>query len=207
MDERSKTISRLRSDLDSRISYIRAKLNVVVPSKIRALRLKSDMPRQSDLARAAQMHQSRVSMFETPGAANFTLETLARLAAVFKVGLVVDFVPFSEMLHWENTYSQDSFDVTKIDSDREFIEGIPRKQRRTRRKTKASFTAIGWSNSSLAGGQSAVRNDRTSTGQQQLPFGLPIAPAQVIPIPVKPQTANGGNAVPLDLLLGDRRRA
>jgi transcriptional regulator with XRE-family HTH domain len=200
MEERSKTISRLRSDLDSRISYIRAKLNVVVPSKIRALRLKSDMPRQSDLARAAQMHQSRVSMFETPGAANFTLETLAKLAAVFKVGLVVDFVPFSEMLHWENSYSQDSFDVTKIDADREFIEGIPRKQRRTRPKTKVSFT-------SRVGSQSTFQNDCTSIGQQPLPFGLPIAPAQIIPMPVRPQTANGGNAMPLDVLLGGRRRA
>lgn len=195
MDERSKTISRLRSDLDSRTSYIKAKLNVLVPSKIKALRLKSDMPRQSDLARAAQMHQSRVSMFETPGAANFTLETLAKLAAVFKVGLVVDFVPFSEMLHWENSYSQDSFDVTKIDADREFIEGIPRKQRRTRRKTKAS------------GGQSVVRNDRTSIGQTALPFDVPTPPAQVIPMAIKQPIANGGNAVPVDLLLGERRTA
>ena len=61
-------------------------------------------------------------MFETPGAANLTLETLAKLAAAFKVGLIVDFVPFSEMLRWENHYSQDSFDVTRIDEDVEFIE-------------------------------------------------------------------------------------
>jgi transcriptional regulator with XRE-family HTH domain len=78
------------------------------------------MPRQSDLARAAGLHQSRISMFETPGAANMTLETLARLAAAFKVGLVVKFVPFSEMLRWENEYSQDSFEVTPIEKDIEF---------------------------------------------------------------------------------------
>jgi hypothetical protein len=60
-------------------------------------------------------------MFETPGAANITLETLARLAAAFKVGLVVKFVPFSEMLNWENAFSQDAFDVVKIDADREFL--------------------------------------------------------------------------------------
>jgi transcriptional regulator with XRE-family HTH domain len=121
MSERSKTISRLRNDLDSRISYIKAKIGVLVPSKIRALRLKSNMPRQADLAKAAGMHQSRISMFETPGAANLTVETLARLAAVFKVGLTIDFVPFSEMLRWENNYSQDTFEVTRIDDDCEFI--------------------------------------------------------------------------------------
>jgi transcriptional regulator with XRE-family HTH domain len=79
------------------------------------------MPRQHDLAVAADMQQSRISMFETPGAANLTLETLAKLAAAFKVGLIVDFVPFSEMLRWENGYSQDAFDVTRIDDDTAFI--------------------------------------------------------------------------------------
>jgi transcriptional regulator with XRE-family HTH domain len=79
------------------------------------------MPRQADLAATAKMQQSRISMFETPGAANLTLDTLSRLAAAFKVGLVIKFVPFSEMLRWENDYSQDVFDVTRIDHDIEFI--------------------------------------------------------------------------------------
>jgi len=121
MSERSETISRLRSEFNARTSYITAKLGVLVPSKIRALRLKSNMPRQRDLAIEADMQQSRISMFETPGAANVTLETLAKLAAAFKVGLKVEFVPFSEMLRWENSYSQDAFDVTRIDNDFEFI--------------------------------------------------------------------------------------
>jgi len=114
-------ISKLRESVDSRTSYIKAKLGILVPSQIRGLRLTSDMPRQSDLAKAAGLHQSRVSMFETPGAANMTLETLARLAAAFKVGLVVEFVPFSKMLAWENRFSQDAFTVTKIDDDRAFV--------------------------------------------------------------------------------------
>jgi transcriptional regulator with XRE-family HTH domain len=79
------------------------------------------MPRQSDLARAANMQQSRISMFETPGAANMTVETLARIAAAFRVGLIIDFVPFSRMLDWENNYSQDTFDVIKIDNDMAFL--------------------------------------------------------------------------------------
>ncbi|MFI5117481.1 MAG: helix-turn-helix domain-containing protein, partial [Terriglobales bacterium] len=122
VSERSKLIHKLRNNLDSRTAYIKAKLGVLVPSQVRALRLQSDMPRQSDLAKAAEMHQSRISMFETPGASNLTLETLARLAAAFKVGLVVKFAPFSEMLRWENEYSQDAFHVTAIDADLDFIE-------------------------------------------------------------------------------------
>ncbi|MHB8302597.1 MAG: hypothetical protein ACYDC6_07155 [Acidobacteriaceae bacterium] len=51
-----------------------------------------------------------------------TLETLARLAATFKVGLVVKFVPFSEMLQWENGFSQDVFNVLpRLDQDEAFL--------------------------------------------------------------------------------------
>jgi transcriptional regulator with XRE-family HTH domain len=78
------------------------------------------MPRQADLAKVASMQQSRVSMLETPGS-NVTIETLASLAAVFKVGLVVKFVPFSEMLKWENSFSQDSFNVLPLNEDTNFL--------------------------------------------------------------------------------------
>ena len=120
MNDRSNLIHRLIENVDSRASYIKAKLGVLVPSQIRSLRLQSEMPRQSDLAKAAALHQSRISMFETPGAANMTIETLSRVAAAFKVGLKVEFVPFSEMLRWENGFSQDTFYVTRIDSDYQF---------------------------------------------------------------------------------------
>jgi transcriptional regulator with XRE-family HTH domain len=120
VNERLKLVSKLRDSFDSRTAYIKAKLGILVPSQIRSLRLQSEMPRQSDLAKAAKLHQSRISMFETPGAANVTVETLAKVAAAFKVGLVVKFVPFHEMLKWENEYSQDTFRVTTIDNDIEF---------------------------------------------------------------------------------------
>lgn len=121
MSDRSSLMNKLQRSLDTRAAYIKAKLGVLVPSQIRALRLKFDMPRQSDLAKAARMHQSRISMFETPGAANITLETIAKLAAALKVGVVVEFVPYSRMLRWENEYSQDRFDVVRIDEDFEFL--------------------------------------------------------------------------------------
>lgn len=121
MSERSELISRLRESLELRTSYIKSKIGTLVPSQIRALRLQSEMPRQADLAQAAGLHQSRISMFETPGAANMTLETLARLAAAFKVGLIVRFVSMNEMLRWENEFSQDQFKVTALEWDSEFL--------------------------------------------------------------------------------------
>jgi transcriptional regulator with XRE-family HTH domain len=98
---------------------------VLVPAQIRTLRLKSTnpaMPRQKDLAREAELHQSRISMFETPGAANITLETIAKIAAGLKVGVIVKFVPFHEMLRWENSFRADSFDVRpRLAEDQEFL--------------------------------------------------------------------------------------
>ncbi len=123
MNERSNLISKLKSDFKARTAYIQAKVGTLVPSQIRALRLKSEMPRQPDLACAAEMHQSRISMLETPGA-NPTLNTLSSIAAALKVGLVVKFVPFSEMLDWENKFSQDRFKVTKIDEDQTFLNPV-----------------------------------------------------------------------------------
>jgi hypothetical protein len=67
------------------------------------------------------MKQSRISAMETPGAVNFNLETLVRIASTLKVGLVVRFVPFSEMLRWENGFNQDQFDVVILENDTEFI--------------------------------------------------------------------------------------
>lgn len=87
---------------------------VLVPAQIRAARLKSEnpsMPYQRDLAREAGLHQSRISMFETPGAANITLETLAKIASGLRVGVIVKLVPFHEMLRWEDSFSAESFDV------------------------------------------------------------------------------------------------
>jgi transcriptional regulator with XRE-family HTH domain len=116
--DRSQKISRLLRDADYRASYVRAKLAVLVPSQIRALR---DDWTQQELADIAKMKQSRISAIETPGAVNFNLETLVRLAAAFKVGLIVKFVSYSEMLDWENNYSQDQFAVTALPDDKRFL--------------------------------------------------------------------------------------
>lgn len=124
MKDRSKRISELLKSQKSRTAYIKAKLGVLVPAQIRALRLKSEnppMPFQRDLARESDLHQSRISMFETPGAANITIETLAKIAAALRVGVVIKFVPFSDMLRWENAFSQDHFSVTPLSKDNAFL--------------------------------------------------------------------------------------
>ncbi len=122
MSGRAKMVSKLKTERVSRAAYMKGKLSVLIPAQIRALRLKSETPRQEDLAREAEMKQSRISTMENPGAVNFNLETLIRLASALKVGLVVKFVSFSDMLRWENECSQDAFNVVTIDDDFAFQE-------------------------------------------------------------------------------------
>jgi len=122
MKDLSAKKSRLLDNLQARESYIKSKVNVIVPSQIRALRLKSKgMQKQSDLAKIAEMKQSRISAIETPGAVNFNVNTLVRIAAAFGVGLKIEFVPFSEMLEWENNFQQDAFNPVRIEEDKEFL--------------------------------------------------------------------------------------
>lgn len=121
---RSDRIFKLLNSQKSRAGYIKAKLSVLVPAQIRALRIRSTnppMPKQTDLARESEMHQSRISMFETPGAANVTLETLSKIAAGLRCGIVVKFVPFTDMLRWENSFRPDVFDVRRLTEDEDFL--------------------------------------------------------------------------------------
>jgi transcriptional regulator with XRE-family HTH domain len=114
-------IDRLINKYGSRVAYTKASVSVNVASQIKALRRRRDMT-QEILAQEAEMKQSRISAIERPGATGLSIETLVRMASAFKVGLMVKFVPFSEMLKWENEYSQDIFDVISIDKDIQFIE-------------------------------------------------------------------------------------
>ena len=59
MGQKLGRISRLLNSQQSRTAFIKAKLFVLVPAQIRALRLKSvnpPMPHQRDLARESKLH-------------------------------------------------------------------------------------------------------------------------------------------------------
>src|SRR5712692_3475587 len=137
MGERQTIISRLINERDYRADYIRAKLEVLIPSQLRALRLRQELT-QPVLAEMSGMKQSRISAMETPGRVNFNQETLVRIAATLKVGLAIKFVSFSEMLGWENDYSQDAFNVIQLPNDVDFLRPATRPvYKRARRNRNA----------------------------------------------------------------------
>jgi transcriptional regulator with XRE-family HTH domain len=130
MNERSKKISELANSISLREAYLHSKLDVLVPAQIRSLRRRRELT-QSELGVEAEMKQARICAMERPGQVRFSLETLVRLAAAFRVGLSVEFLPISEMLEWENSFMPDEFDVVPLEKDEAFLHpehaGSPRR--------------------------------------------------------------------------------
>jgi len=120
VSERSQLINKLKNSFSSRVAYTRATTSINVASQIKALRRRRKMT-QEELSKLVSTGQPRISAMERPGEL-LTVDTLVKLASAFGVGLMVKFVPFSEMLNWENSYRQDSFDATSIEKDTEFLE-------------------------------------------------------------------------------------
>jgi transcriptional regulator with XRE-family HTH domain len=112
----AKLIEKLQNK-DYRDAFISSQININLPFQIRALREKREWT-QGKLAKRARMLQPRISAMETPGKGNLKLETLQRIASAFDVGLIVRFIPFSEMVAWVEGFSPDSFKVPSFEEDR-----------------------------------------------------------------------------------------
>lgn len=121
MNERSRLINDLKKNIAARVDYTSATTSINVASQIKALRRRRDDMTQEELAKESGIPQPRISAIERPGNM-LSLSTLVKVASAFKVGLIVKFVPFSEMVQWENSYSQDRFDATPIERDADFLE-------------------------------------------------------------------------------------
>src|SRR5688572_15007518 len=96
----SSTVTKLWKKMrnkEYRDSFVAADLSNTVAAQIHSLREKHEWT-QSQLAEKTGMKQSRISALEDPDYENFEIKTLRRLAAAFDVGLMVRFVPFSELL-------------------------------------------------------------------------------------------------------------
>lgn len=122
--EREAIKKRLRSK-EHRDAFVSATVDQTIPFQIRSLRLSLQRNwTQEELATRANMKQERISTCENPNYGKFSLKTLKQLAAAFDVGLVVRFVPFSELVEWESNLSDDSLDVPNFDKEDYFKENL-----------------------------------------------------------------------------------
>lgn len=116
MSSISKIWRKLR-DKEYRDGYTEAQLSIEVPFQIRAIR-KAHGWTQTQLAERSGIPQARISHIEQPGRDPLSLRTLYRLAAAFDVGLLVQFVPFSELVRREALFNPETFHVPSFEKDR-----------------------------------------------------------------------------------------
>jgi transcriptional regulator with XRE-family HTH domain len=90
---------RLRRGRSARTQFVDSHLAKTLAFQLRATRDKLGW-NQEKLASESGMTQHAISRLESPGYGKPTLTTLKRLAAAMDVGLVVRFVPFSELIDW-----------------------------------------------------------------------------------------------------------
>lgn len=99
LNSRESVISRLRRGKGARCEFIESHLAKGIAYQIRATRDKLEWS-QERLAAEAGMNQNAISRLESPNYGKPTLTTLKRVAAAMDIGLIVRFVPFSELVDW-----------------------------------------------------------------------------------------------------------
>lgn len=114
---------RLKRPLDERLrqpdyrrAFVERQTRHDIAGQIRAMRAARNWS-QSDLAEKAGVTQSMISRLESFSYGKPTVETLRALADVFDVGLAVRFVPFSEMVLWEDNLTPEALAPASFENE------------------------------------------------------------------------------------------
>ena len=110
-------IWRKLQDKEYRDGYTEAQLSIEIPFQVRALREARGWT-QAELAKRCGMPQARISHIEQPGRDPLSVRTLYRLSSAFDIGLLVQFVSFSELVAREAAFDPKTFSVPSFAEDR-----------------------------------------------------------------------------------------
>jgi transcriptional regulator with XRE-family HTH domain len=112
-------------DPEYRKAFVASQINIGIPFQIRAMLKNRPGWTQDTIAKRAQMLQPRISGLMTPGKTRPNIETLRRIAEAFDCGLIVRFVPFSELAKWSQEFDPETFAVPSFDNDPGFVHRKP----------------------------------------------------------------------------------
>jgi transcriptional regulator with XRE-family HTH domain len=93
---RDDLLERIRSSRDARIRFVESNVDKKLAFQIRSLR--GDLSQQQ-MQEKVGIKQQVISRLENPYYGKATISTLKRIAAAFDVGLIVEFVPFSQLVN------------------------------------------------------------------------------------------------------------
>jgi transcriptional regulator with XRE-family HTH domain len=118
-----------------REAFISEEIDTGIPMQLRAMREKRGW-NQKYIAEKMDTKQPRFSLMEKPGYGNFSLNTLKKLASIFNVGLIVSFVPFSEMIDFVEGFSRKRLEIPSFGDEYVAME---RRYNRSRQFTDDSI--------------------------------------------------------------------
>lgn len=129
---RAGTLKRLRRSKAAREKFVDSQISRNVATQIRAIRDRQGLSQEQLAELAGGMNQNAISRLESPEYGKPTLTTLKRIAAAFDVGLVVRFVPFSQMVDWASStpfidkgHSTEAFAVPSFTEEERVLSVIP----------------------------------------------------------------------------------
>lgn len=117
---KAKLIDKLK-DKEYRDAFVSEHIDTGVSFQIRALRKQRNWT-QKQLEENSSLKQEQISLLEDPNNDSLTLKTLKRLASSFDIGLMVRFVPYSDLAEWELNLTSSSLDVVSFKDDKYFQE-------------------------------------------------------------------------------------
>jgi transcriptional regulator with XRE-family HTH domain len=97
-------------------SFVASQISNTIAAQIFSLREARGWT-QAELAERAGMKQSRISDLEDPNYENYQTRTLVKLGSAFDVGVIVRFVPFSDLAQWSANLSPRDFLPTEFLKD------------------------------------------------------------------------------------------
>lgn len=117
---KEKLIDELK-DKEYRDAFVAEQINVGIPFQIKTIRNQRKWTQKKLGENVPEiMKQEQISRLEDPNYSQFSLTTLKRLASAFEVGLVVRFVPISELVEWELRLTSESLEAVSFDQDSYF---------------------------------------------------------------------------------------
>ena len=103
-------------DKETRDAYVDAQHTIGLSFQVWKLRQARGWTREQ-LAERSGIPKERIVHIEEPGRDPLTIQTLKKLASAFDVGLLVQFVPFSQLVRHEKDFHLGTFDVVSFDFD------------------------------------------------------------------------------------------
>jgi transcriptional regulator with XRE-family HTH domain len=152
--EREQIVAGIKGSKRFRDAFRESQIKVGFPFQIRALRHERGWSQKKLGQMAGGIAQEVISRLESPGNSVLNLSTALKLASGFDVGLVLRFVPFSDLVDWAVNITPDRLYVPSIKSDKRLDEPYP--------KLRSVAAVENRSSSSQSGSSPAILGVRVS---------------------------------------------